>query len=250
MSTQLADWQRESESFRARLHALKQQNEPDGFTWYGYDSLHNLGLLETLLQEDLPRVLERNRTQPMLDIGAADGDMAFFLEAQGFDVDILDYAPTNWNHLRGAKQLKNLLDSQVRIHEVNLDSYFELPGTQYGLVLFLGILYHLKNPFYVLEVLAHRARELVLSTRVARVYKQNAATSMQAVPCAYLLAPDECNNDSTNYWIFTESGLRRLLERTGWSVEKFITVGDTVSSNPSDTDHDERAFVLAKSAIL
>lgn len=245
--TDIANWRREAKLFKAFLRSVKRENEPSEFTWYGYDSLSNLNHLEALLKADLPRIFERNRALPMLDIGAADGDMAFFLESQGFDVDVLDFAPTNWNHLRGAKRLKALLNSRVQIHEVDLDSYFEFPGSGYGLVLLLGILYHLKNPFYVLEQLSGHAQDLVLSTRIARFHTQNPSTSMQGVPCAYLLGPDECNNDSTNYWIFSEAGLRRLLERTGWSIEEFITLGDTARSNPSDAQHDERAFVLAKS---
>lgn len=244
------DWEEESGKFETFLEALKTENEPEGFTWYAYGSMSNVQHLRSLLGNDLTPVFERNRDWPMLDIGAADGDLAFFLESRGFDIDILDYPPTNWNHLQGAKRLKALLESEVDIHEVNLDSYFEIPRSGFGLILFLGILYHLKNPYFVLEYFARNAREIVLSTRIARFHKQNPDSPVNTVPCAYLLGPEECNNDSTNYWIFSESGLRRLLERTGWHVEKFVTVGDTEGSNPSDAEHDERAFVLAKSTVF
>jgi tRNA (mo5U34)-methyltransferase len=43
---------------------------------------------------------------------------------------------------------------------------------------------------------------------------------------AYLLGPEECNNDSTNFWIFSDEGLKRLIHRTGWSILAYTTIGD------------------------
>jgi tRNA (mo5U34)-methyltransferase len=71
--------------------------------------------------------------------------------------------------MAGIRALKEALGSFVEIHAVDLDSQFELPEQQYGLVFFLGLLYHLKNPFYVLESLSKAARYCLLSTRVMRV---------------------------------------------------------------------------------
>jgi len=51
------------------------------------------------------------------------------------------------------------------------DRPFTLPHDAYDVVLFLGILYHLRNPFYVLEELARRTTHLLLSTRIARRYR-------------------------------------------------------------------------------
>jgi hypothetical protein len=61
------------------------------------------------------------------------------------------------------------------------------------------------------------------------------------------LGEDELNHDDTNYWIFSEPGLRRLLERTRWEILEFFTTGDTKASDPVSLDHDERAFCLLKS---
>jgi len=35
-----------------------------------------------------------------------------------------------------------------------------------------------------------------------------------------------------------------LIERTGWNLLSYFTIGDTISSTPADPDHDERAFCL------
>jgi tRNA (mo5U34)-methyltransferase len=162
----------------------------------------------------------------------------------GYPVDLIDYAPTNWNGMRGVRELGARLDSSARIHEMDLDSQFDLPNERYGLVLLLGILYHLKNPYFVLEKLASHTRYCLLSTRIAR-FAGDKDVSAQSV--AYLLRPDECCNDSTNYWIFSETGLRRIVERCGFRIVAMRTIGDTVASNPSDSEHDERAFLLLES---
>ena len=64
---------------------------------------------------------------------------------------------------------------------------------------------------------------------------------------AYLLGPQECNSDSTNFWIFSHEGLKRLIERTGWNILAFTTIGDTNRSTPADLNHDERALCVLKS---
>ena len=110
---------------------------------------------------------------------------------------------------------------------------------------FLGLLYHLKNPFYVLEALAQRAELCFLSTRVARQAPDG--TPLREQPVAYLLDPAEANDDATNFWIFSETGLKRLFARTGWEVVEFTTVGCADGSEPARADRDERAFALLRS---
>ncbi len=87
----------------------------------------------------------------------------------GCKVQVVDYAPTNFNLMQGVKLLKTALSSSVEIHDVNLDSQFLLPEKSYSLVIFLGILYHLKNPYYALETLAKSANYcLILNPRKSK----------------------------------------------------------------------------------
>jgi tRNA (mo5U34)-methyltransferase len=233
-------------AFRAELGAIKHSLAEPGH-WYPYDTLSNIGLLDQLLSpqhRDL-RVLAGD--QPVADIGAADGDLAFFLARHGFVVDILDWGPTNWNHLGGARLLAGYFDLPVTVHEIDLDSQFGLPRSEYGLAFFLGILYHLQNPFYVLSQLSRRVRHLFLSTKIARV-TADGSLALSDAPVAYLVAPAELNNDPTNYWIFSPMGLRRILERTGWRVLDEVFVGHTGGdSDPSSPEKDERGFYLLAS---
>lgn len=65
-----------------------------------------------------------------------------------------------------------------------------------------------------------------------------------------MLGPEECNNDNTNFWIFSEEGLKRLIHRTGWTILAYTTIGDRNSSTPADPNHDERALCILKSNPL
>jgi len=231
-----------------RMRTARDEIDND-FPWYLYDILANVVHLDSLLtgeNRDLDRLAAG---LPVADIGAADGDLAFTLEhAAGWELDIIDTAATNMNGLRGARALRDHLGSQVGIHDIDLDTQFALPRERYGLILLLGILYHLQNPYFVLRELASRSSHLLLSTKVAR-FAGPENTSIATLPVAYLVAPHEANNDPTNYWIFSPAGLERIVERAGWTVLDRLNVGDTESSEPGSPEHDERMFMLLRSDL-
>jgi hypothetical protein len=246
VSRDIAVLHQEARAFEERLAAVKAKAGPPDFPWYPYRTLLNLEHLDRLLTGEHRAIFERARR--IADIGAADGELAFFLESRGLRADIIDHAPTNFNGLRGARLLRKAMRSHVDIHDIDIDSRFKFPRDSYDVVVFLGILYHLKNPYYILEALARSTRWCLLSTRVARLAGEP-RTSVRQLPVAYLLDPTECNNDSTNYWIFSETGLRRILARSGWEVRDWLTLGNTAASDPATPEGDERAFLLAESRV-
>jgi SAM-dependent methyltransferase len=232
--------------FRSRLDKLKA-GIPADFRWYPYDSFMNLYPTRDLLKDRY--LMDLAAGGPVLDAGCGDGALAFFLESLGAEVHAVDRADTNINGLRGVRALKTALKSQVKIIELDLDGRFTLPPNDYGLALFFGTLYHLKNPFYALEMLASHARHCLLSTRVAR-FAPGGDVRLQELPAAYLLDADEANRDATNFWIFSEAGLRRILDRSGWEVLTYTSTGDTANSEPARPDRDERAFCLLRSRVI
>jgi hypothetical protein len=131
---------------------------------------------------------------------------------------------------------------------VDLDRQFRLPHDShdsYDAAIFLGVLYHLRNPFYVLEELAKHAKHCLLSTRIARRLPDGSELPKGA-PVAYLLDEHELNRDETNYFIFTKPALEVMLRRCYWRVENSISVGST-HSDPVRRDRDERIFCLMES---
>lgn len=233
--------------FRARLDKVKEGIAVEG-GWYPYDSFMNLYPLRDLLPGERRCLLDLVGNDPVLDLGCGDGVLALFLESLGAAVDAVDHPATNFNGMRGVRALKEALGSSVRLHELDLDGRFTLQDARYGLALFFGTLYHLKNPFYALECVARQARHCLLSTRVARV--TSGGVNFHDLPMAYLLDAGEANADATNYWIFSQAGLRRLLDRCGWDILALTTTGETSASEPASRAADERAFCLLRSRMV
>jgi tRNA (mo5U34)-methyltransferase len=233
--------------FEKRLEQIKADLAPQDYSWYPYRTLTVYAILDELLTGPRRRLLDLVGGDPILDIGCADGANSFFFETLGCQVLAVDNQQTNHSWLRGFNALKAALQSSVAFRQVDLDTQCSLPDDIFGLALFLGVLYHLKNPFYVLEALAARVRYCLLSTRIAR--QTPLGNPMQNEALVYLLDSDECNHDNTNQWIFSETALRRLLDKTGWTVLDFMTAGDTRTSEPGRLDRDERAFCLLESRV-
>jgi tRNA (mo5U34)-methyltransferase len=222
----------------------------DHIAWYPYHILGNVFHLDNMLSGENRDLARLAQGLPVADIGAADGDLAFALEdVAGWEVDIIDTAATNANGLRGAAALRDQLGSTVRIHDIDLDRPFTLPRQKYGLAFLLGTLYHLQNPYYMLRELSSHSAHCVLSTRVARFAGPD-RTPIGDLPVAYLLAPDETNNDATNYWILSPAGLERLVQRAGWTILERLNVGNTTASDPSGPENDERMFLLLASTTV
>lgn len=230
--------------FRRKFEQAKERIAGRDFDWYPYDCFANLFYLQHLLHDAGLTLGEVIGSEPVLDIGAADGALSFFFESLGYRVEAWDHSGTNMNRLQGLRALANAFESEVRIEDVDLDDRFEIAG-QYGAALFLGTLYHLKNPFYVLETLAKHARFCFLSTRVAR-WSPGGQARLDNMPVAYLLDAEECNADATNYWIFSPPGLSRLAKRAGWRVCSSVTSGNS-QSDPQSQQGDERMFLLLQS---
>jgi len=218
--------------------------------WYPYTTLKNIAALERLSESVGLNLVQlcQGRHGKIADIGAGDGDLGFFLEKMGLSVDIIDNEPTNFNRLEGARILKEALNSAATIRAIDLDSQFSLARERYDAIFFLGTLYHLKNPFFILESLARMTRYCFVSTRIAR--QTAGGQPLSQYPIAYLLGAQECNNDDTNFWIFSDEGLKRLIDRTGWNILSYLTIGATTNSTPADPDRDERAFCLLQSRTV
>lgn len=224
--------------FRAKLKRDKQRLADPRWDWYPYDTLANFTHLGDLLNQARLEFHELAGDEPVADIGCADGDLALFLAEMGCTVDAIDNPRTHHNGMRGVRLLAGARQAAVSVHEADLDEQWYLPREHYRLALLLGVLYHLKNPFYTLEQLSKHSRFLLLSTRIASRFP-GVDQPLGDVAAGYLVAEDELNRDNSNFWIFTRAGLQRLLARAHWQVLGLVT--------KSTADEDERAFVVAES---
>ena len=230
--------------FREKFEKTKRLLQPQAFSWYAYDCFANLFFVQRLLNDAGLLLEDVIGPKLVLDLGAADGALSFFLESLGHQVHACDYSGTNINRMRGIRTIASDLTSTIEIHDIDIDGRFNLPS-EYGMAMFLGTLYHVKNPFYVLEVLSQHARFCFLSTRVARL-SADKAVRLDGMPVAYLLELDQCNSDVTNYWIFSPAGLRLLVQKAGWMIRAQANSGAS-ESDPVTPEGDERMFLLLES---
>ena len=228
-------------AFGQRLLSLREACTD--INWYPYNSLDNVYNLNTFVDPTAELLPDHGS---VLDVGCADGDMGFLFQSLECHVDFLDNAATNFNDCRGVKRSADLLGHTGRVIERDIDFGFEL-DRDYDLALFLGTLYHLRNPALALLRLAERCERMLLSTRVLSCLPpQHSGTSVSKAPIAYLVDTLELNSDSTNWWIFSAAGLTRLLKRCGWTVTASTIIFD--ATIPIE-QRDERMFVQCQRVV-
>jgi len=128
-------------------------NLPDGRRIEGVDSAE--ALTKRIAQFPIPQDLRGAR---VLDIGAWDGWFSFEMERRGADVVAVDC----WDNPK-FHQIHSILHSRVDYRV--MDVYDLTPATvgRFDVVLFMGVLYHLKHPLLALE------RVCALTTKLAAV---------------------------------------------------------------------------------
>lgn len=231
------------QDFIDRINVAKRSMEKS-VNFYPYHILSNLNHLDNLLCDVNLSAEDVLTSKTVNDIGGADGDIAFYCEFLGAEkVSLIDYAPTNFNHLIGAKKIKETLNSNVNIVDTDLSIGWE-KVERVETTIFLGILYHLQNPLLALSQLSKKSKYLLLSTKVFDVLNSQDFSSLSI---AYFYYPGECNNDPTNWWCFTDECLKRLIDRSGWEIIAYKRFGCNANADPVDNRKDGRAFAYLKS---
>ena len=198
---------------RARVRALPWYHVlelPGGVVTPGVDDPRDrLPLLG--LPEDLSGM-------SVLDIGAWDGFFSFECERRG----AARVVAADWFAWReaasGSKEsfelARSALGSGVEDVEIRVEDLSpERLGT-FDLVLFVGVLYHLRDPMLALEAVASvTAGRLVLETHVDM--------ALRRPPAAAFYAGTELRGDHTNWWGPNPAAVEGMLRATGFDeVEK------------------------------
>ena len=117
----------------------------------------------------------------VLDVGAWDGFFAFEAERRGADrvlaTDWYCWSGPGWGTKRGFEYARSRLGSNVEDQEIDvLDLSPDALGGQFDVVLFLGVLYHMRHPLLALERVASVTRELaIIETEVAHLLTRRPA---------------------------------------------------------------------------
>jgi tRNA (mo5U34)-methyltransferase len=151
----------------------------------------------------------------VLDLGARDGFFSFECERRGAEVVALDYIAGGRT---GFDVARDLLGSKLQmLHENAYNVTPEKHGT-FDIVLLLGLLYHLRDPLFVLDAVRRVCRQtLYVETAI---WPENSSTPMMRFHPA-----DEMNSDFTNYWTPNPACLRAMLAEADFEVRRYQPLG-------------------------
>lgn len=173
---------------------------------------------ERLLTLDLPASLAG---KTVLDIGAWDGFFSFECERRGAArVVAADWfswhSPDGWGRKAGFEMAREALGSKVEDVDIDvMDLSPDRVGT-FDVVLFLGVLYHLRHPLLALERVASVTKGLLILDTVVDMVGFGR-------PAAAFYPGRELNNDPTNWWAPNPEGVTALLHSAGFSQVRTVT---------------------------
>lgn len=154
----------------------------------------------------------------VLDIGAADGFFSFEAERRGasrvLSTDIHAWQDTR-NKQEGFNLARRALNSRVEDQLISvMDITPERVGGTFDVVLFLGVLYHLKHPLLALEHVFSVTKELlVLETSVDLLGVRR--------PAGAFYPGSELNQDHTNWFGPNPACVAAMLQTVGFrKIEK------------------------------
>lgn len=182
----------------------------------------------------LPEDLSGKRA---LDVGCSDGYFSFELERRGASVTAIDFVPEDYT---GFATAKKVLGSSV---EYRMENVYNLNPADYGtfdIILFMGVLYHLRNPLGGLDslrsVLADDG-QLYLGTMMIDEYVQlvdgtvttlaQLNPALPDIPLWQAYPRDTLNGDYTNCFAPNRAALVAALEESNFNVTdlKIVDMG-------------------------
>jgi tRNA (mo5U34)-methyltransferase len=174
---------------------------------------------------DLLRIPADLRGKSVLDVGAWDGFFSFEAERRGaarvVAADSFAWNGSNWSDKRGFELARQVLGS--RVEDVECD-VLELDPAQIGafdVVLFLGVLYHMRHPLLALERVAAVTRDLlVLETHVDMTLTRR--------PAAAFYPSHELRLDPTNWWGPNPEAVVGMLRAVGFSQVDIVSSDSTI----------------------
>lgn len=160
----------------------------------------------------------------MLDIGAWDGFFSFEPERRGaahvFAADHFSWHGVGWGTGQGKagfELARTALGSHVEDVDVDvMDLSPTTVGGPFDVVLFLGVLYHLRHPFFALERVASVTRGLLILETVVDMLGMSR-------PAVAFYSDRELNNDPTNWWGPNPAAVAGMLRAVGFASVSQVT---------------------------
>jgi tRNA (mo5U34)-methyltransferase len=171
------------------------------------------------------------RGKTVLDVGCNAGFYAFEMKRRGAArVVAID---TDERYLAQAALASRVLGLQLELRELDVYRVGEL-HERFDLVIFMGVLYHLRHPLLALDLLYdHVVKDRLLfqsmqrgSTEVASVaydyaFEQTAQFGLPGYPAMYFVE-QRYAGDWTNWWIPNRACVEAMLRSAGFVIEQRI----------------------------
>ncbi|MBI4464164.1 MAG: DUF1698 domain-containing protein [Acidobacteria bacterium] len=165
------------------------------------------------------RMPENLSGMTVLDIGAWDGFFSFEAERRGASrVLAIDSNDPGWGSKEGFELARRTLHSQVEYRECDvLDISPDKIGV-FDLVLFLGVLYHMRHPLLSLErVFSVTQNLLILETEVDNVWSRR--------PVMTFYPGSELADEPSNWWGPNPSAVQAMLKDVGFRQVELMDKG-------------------------
>lgn len=172
----------------------------------------------------------------VLDVGTRDGFFAFEVERRGGNVLALDYMPAGGT---GYEIAKGILGSQVPYVVGNVYDLSPAVHGTFDLILFLGVLYHLRDPLLALDRLAAVCApggRIVVESQVidqafldpkteALVPLDQISPHLRTTPIMQFYPRDGLHRDFTNWWAPNMACLQAMIEMASFAVDHAVLNG-------------------------
>jgi len=206
------------------VRAWKQEFEASGW-WHSFElpdgtiiegRCNLFGLKERLANFPVPQDLTGKR---VLDIGTWDGWYAFELAKRGADVVAIDC----WDNPR-FYEMRRLLNLEARVEYRLLDVYDISPETvgRFDVVIFFGVLYHLKHPLLALEKVCSVTRELACVDSYVLREPQEAELPFEGRLVMEFFETDEFGGQTDNWVAPSAPCLRAFCRTAGFARAELV----------------------------
>ena len=165
-----------------------------------------------------------------LDIGCNAGFYSFQLADRGADVVGID---ADEHYLEQARWARSLFGLDDRV-ELRRQTVYDLARSDesFDLILFMGVLYHLRHPLLALDAVAARARRLVVlqtltvetdherpqARRLANLDWEERSRLLEDGWPAALFVEQKLFNDPTNWWVPNHAAVEAMARSSGLEV--------------------------------
>lgn len=158
------------------------------------------------------------RGRTVLDIGAWDGFFSFEAERRGaarvLATDHFCWTGPGWGTRQGFEYAHRKFNSKVEALDIDIPDLDAKTLGRFDVVLFLGVLYHVKDPLTCIETLASLSNDQVVVETV---------TAMDHIdePVMRYYLDAEMNLDASNFWAPNKPCLENMFREFGFTRFEF-----------------------------